>query len=193
MYNWGAGGGYIAGDSEGQSYTNIIGNAFISGPSTSARPFTRGNANFHTFVSNNYYDPDQVGFPSYQQRCPRADFDSNFQDGKLSGFILGQSTDNYSPVDFQATKYNYPTVATVLSPTDAVAHVIATAGASKSRDHVDDYLINTELKSYGKTGAIISDPTASPINGPGPISGGTVRVTGTYCWGFRTHIALGTD
>jgi hypothetical protein len=53
--------GYIAGDSEGDSYTNIVGNAFISGPSTQVHPFTRGNSYFHTFVQNNYYDPDQVG------------------------------------------------------------------------------------------------------------------------------------
>lgn len=70
--------GYIAGDSDGQSYANIIGNVFVSGPSTSAHPcktaasvlkhpvkhasrtVTRGNANFHAYVSDNYYDPDQV-------------------------------------------------------------------------------------------------------------------------------------
>ncbi|KNZ78431.1 putative pectate lyase C [Termitomyces sp. J132] len=153
VYNWGAGGGYIAGDSAGQSYANILNNVFISGPSTSAHPFTRGNANFHTYVSNNYYDPDQ--------------------DGNLNGWILAETTDNYSDVDFQTTKYNYPTVGTLLSPLDALNKVIASAGASKSRDHVDTYLINTELGSLGKIGATISDPTVSPINGPGPIVGGT--------------------
>ncbi|KAG6918116.1 hypothetical protein DXG01_016304 [Tephrocybe rancida] len=156
VYNWGGGGGYIAGDSDGPSYANILNNVFISGPSTSVHPFTRGNANFHTYVSNNYYDPDQ--------------------DGTLNGWILAESTDNYSPVDFQATKYNYPTVGTLLSPLDALAKVKASAGASKSRDHVDTYLINTELGSLGKIGTTITDPTASPINGPGPISGGTVRL-----------------
>ena len=47
VYNWGGGGGYIAGDSDGQSNANIINNYFISGPSTSVTAFTRGNANFH--------------------------------------------------------------------------------------------------------------------------------------------------
>ncbi|KAF9053881.1 pectin lyase-like protein [Hymenopellis radicata] len=153
VYNWGSGGGYIAGDSDGQSYANIIGNIFISGPSTSAHPFTRGNANFHTYVSNNYYDPDQ--------------------DGTLNGWILSESTDNYSDVDFQTSRYAYPTVGTLMSPTDALTYVKAHAGASKVRDHVDKYLIDTEVSSLGKTGATISDPTASPINGPGPINGGT--------------------
>ncbi|KAF5380993.1 hypothetical protein D9615_004072 [Tricholomella constricta] len=156
VYNWGGGGGYIAGDSDGPSYANILNNVFISGPSTSVSPFTRGNANFHTYVSNNYYDPNQ--------------------DGVLDGWILSQSTANYSPVDFQATKYNYPTVGTLLSPLDALNKVKASAGASKSRDRVDTYLINAELGSLGKVGATISDPTASPMNGPGPISGGTAPV-----------------
>ena len=60
VYNWGGGGGYIAGDSDGQSYANIISNYFISGPSTSVTAFTRGNANFHGYVSGNYYDSDKV-------------------------------------------------------------------------------------------------------------------------------------
>ncbi|KIY72100.1 polysaccharide lyase family 1 protein [Cylindrobasidium torrendii FP15055 ss-10] len=153
VYNWGAGGGYIAGDSDGQSYANIVGNVFISGPSTSAHPFTRGNANFHAYVSDNYYDPDQ--------------------DGTLNGWVLAESTDNYSDVDFQASPYDYPAVNNLLkSGSDVFDYIKANAGASKSRDHVDDYLINTELASLGKTGALISDPTASPINGPGPIDGG---------------------
>jgi len=48
VYNWGGGGGYIAGDSDGQSQANIVSNYFIAGPSTgSTAAFTRGNANFH--------------------------------------------------------------------------------------------------------------------------------------------------
>ncbi|KAF9265503.1 polysaccharide lyase family 1 protein [Marasmius fiardii PR-910] len=156
VYNWGGGGGYIAGDSDGPSEANIIGNIFISGPSTSTHPFTRGNQNFVAYVSNNYYDPDQ--------------------DGTLNGWILSPTTDNYSDVKFQSTQFDYPTVGTVLSPTDALNYVKAHAGASKSRDHVDDYLINTEVASLGKKGAIISDPSVSPMNGPGPISGGTAPV-----------------
>ncbi|KAG8692365.1 hypothetical protein FRC08_009827, partial [Ceratobasidium sp. 394] len=152
VYNWGGGGGYIAGDSEGQSYANILNNVFISGPSTSTHPFTRGNANFHTYVSRNYYDPNQ--------------------NGVLDGWELSQSTDNYSDVDFQSTRYNYPTVKTLLAPLDAYAKVIASVGASKSRDNVDTLLIN-QVKSLGKDGALISDETVSPWNSGGPIAGGT--------------------
>ncbi|KAI3607543.1 pectate lyase [Moniliophthora roreri] len=153
VYNWGSGGGYIAGDSDGPSSANIVGNVFISGPSTSVTAFTRGNQNFEAYVADNYYDSNQ--------------------DGVLNGNILGVSTTNYSNMKFRSTRFNYPTVAELLSPIDALNYVKAHAGASKSRDHVDDYLINTELASLGKEGAIISDPSASPMNGPGPISGGT--------------------
>ncbi|ESK94605.1 pectate lyase [Moniliophthora roreri MCA 2997] len=38
VYNWGSGGGYIAGDSDGPSSANIMNNIFISGPDTSAHP-----------------------------------------------------------------------------------------------------------------------------------------------------------
>ncbi|KXN92219.1 putative pectate lyase C [Leucoagaricus sp. SymC.cos] len=153
VYNWGGGGGYIAGDSAGPSYANIMNNVFISGPSTSVTAFTRGNANFHAYVQDNYYDPDR--------------------DGTLNGFILSPSSTNYSPIDFQSSRYNYPTVNTLLSPLDAFAKVKTSAGASKFRDSIDNYLINTELASLGKVGALISDPTAPPINGPGTINGGT--------------------
>ncbi|KAJ7273327.1 pectin lyase-like protein [Mycena rebaudengoi] len=157
VYNWGGGGGYIAGDSAGPSEANIINNVFLRFVFRQMNPaLTRGNANFHTFVSNNLYDPDQ--------------------DGTFNGFILSPTTDNYSDVDFQSARYPYPTVGTLLSPADAFAKVRASAGASKSRDHVDTYLINTELGSLGKVGAIITNPLLAPINGPGPITGGTAPV-----------------
>ncbi|PFH54214.1 polysaccharide lyase family 1 protein [Amanita thiersii Skay4041] len=129
VYNWGGGGGYIAGDSDGPSEANILNNIFISGPSTSVHPCEDSllyvfscswlashprNANFHAYVSNNYYDPDQ--------------------DGTLDGWILAETTENYSDIDFQASKYPYPTVKTLLSPTDALTKVMTSAGASKVRD-----------------------------------------------------------
>ncbi|KAG6851257.1 hypothetical protein H0H93_011693 [Arthromyces matolae] len=144
VYNWGSGGGYIAGDSAGPSYANILNNVFIS----------------------------QVSLKLHF----KASILTAEQDGTLNGWILSETTDNYSDVDFQATKYDYPTVSTLLDPLDALNKVMLSAGASKSRDHVDTYLIQTELGSYGKVGTTISDPTASPINGPGPISGGTAPV-----------------
>ncbi|KAL3421104.1 pectate lyase [Phlyctema vagabunda] len=153
VYNWGGGGGYIAGDSDGTSFANIMGNYFISGPSTSVTAFTRGNANFNGYVLNNYYDPGR--------------------DGTLDGTILGASSSNYGGMVLVATRYNYPPVARLLTAPDAVTYVTTYAGASKVRDSIDTRLV-AEVRSWGKTGELISDETASPMNGPGTIAGGTV-------------------
>jgi hypothetical protein len=70
------------------------------------------------------------------------------------------------------TKFAHPEPAKVLSAADALTYVQSSVGASKVRDAVDERLI-TELKSYGKTGQLISDETASPMNFPGTINAGT--------------------
>ncbi|GIK06014.1 hypothetical protein Aspvir_010132 [Aspergillus viridinutans] len=150
VYNWGGGGGYIAGDSDGQSYANIIGNYFISGPSTSVTAFTRGNANFHGYVDNNYYDADQ--------------------DGQLDGSELGVSSSNYGGMAIVSTKYNYPAVAYTMTPAEAVTYVTKYAGASKVRDSVDTQLI-AQVQSWGTEGALISDEAT--MGGPGTLKGGT--------------------
>ncbi|KAF4987105.1 hypothetical protein FDECE_15588 [Fusarium decemcellulare] len=150
IYNWGGGGGYIAGDSDGASYANIINNYFISGPSTSVTAFTRGNANFHGYVKNNFYDSNR--------------------DGKLDGSALCESTTCYSNMDIVGTPYNYPGPATSRTPQQALEFVLNNVGNSKTRDSVDKTLID-EVKSYGKKGALISNE--SEIGGVGTIASGT--------------------
>ncbi|GME27095.1 putative pectate lyase protein [Neofusicoccum parvum] len=152
IYNWGGGGGYIAGDSSGKSYANIVGNYFISGPSTSVTAFTRGNENFNGYVKGNFYDSDK--------------------DGELNGSELGESSSNYGGMVLVATKYDYPAPEKILSAPDALAAVIKGAGASLKRDSVDKILIE-QVQSYGKGGALISDEKASPMNGPGYLAPGT--------------------
>ncbi|KAL6238353.1 hypothetical protein BDW75DRAFT_237452 [Aspergillus navahoensis] len=149
VYNWGGGGGYIAGDSSGQSYANIIGNYFISGPSTSVTAFTRGNENFHGYVENNYYDPDQ--------------------DGTLNGNELGVSSSNYGGMDIVDTKYDYPAVEYIMTPNEVVSYVTKNVGASLARDDVDSNLINQVL-SYGTDGALIS--VEDDFGGVGDLDGG---------------------
>ncbi|KAL2817507.1 pectin lyase fold/virulence factor [Aspergillus cavernicola] len=150
VYNWGGGGGYIAGDSSGQSYANIIGNYFISGPSTTVTAFTRGNANFHGYVENNYYDPDQ--------------------DGTLNGSELGPSSSNYGGMEIIESKYAYPAVENLMTPDEVVSYVTENVGASLVRDSVDTRLIE-EVLSYGAEGALISDEET--MGGPGDLDGGT--------------------
>lgn len=150
VYNYGGGGGYIAGDSSGASEANIIGNYFISGPSTSVTAFTRGNENFKGYVEKNFYDPDK--------------------DGSLNGEEIGVSSSNYGGMAIQTTKFNHPGPSKVLSAAEALAYVQKSAGASKVRDEVDKKLI-AELESWGKSGQLISDE--STFGGPGTIAEGT--------------------
>ncbi|CAO2652926.1 Nn.00g023370.m01.CDS01 [Neocucurbitaria sp. VM-36] len=152
IYNWGGGGGYIAGDSSAASEANIVGNYFISGPSTSVTAFTRGNANFKGYVEANFYDSDK--------------------NGALNGAQLGASSTNYGGLVIQTSKFPFPAPSNILSAADALKLAEASVGASKVRDAVDKRLI-TELQSYGKTGQLISDENAAPMNGPGTIAGGT--------------------
>ncbi|KAH7165222.1 fibronectin [Dactylonectria macrodidyma] len=150
IYNWGGGGGYIAGDSSGQSYANIINNYFISGPSTSVTAFTRGNSNFHAYVKNNFYDSDR--------------------DGVLDGSALCETSTCYSSIDFQSSPYSYPGPTTLYTPQQAVEVVLTGSGASLSRDSVDTQLI-TQVRSYGTKGALISDEAS--MGGAGTIASGT--------------------
>jgi hypothetical protein len=152
VYNWGGGGGYIAGDSEGQSEANVVGNYFVSGPSTTVAAFTRGNANFKAYVDGNYVDSDK--------------------NGALNGAALGATSANYGGLAIQNAKYAYPAPAKIMGALDALRLAEKAAGASKVRDAVDKRLV-AELQSYGKMGQTISDENASPMSGPGTIAGGT--------------------
>ncbi|EFQ33900.1 pectate lyase [Colletotrichum graminicola M1.001] len=152
VYNWGSGGGYIAGDSAGASYANIVNNYFISGPSTSVAAFTRGNANFRGYVRDNFYDSNR--------------------DGALNGAALCVSATCYSDLAIQTAPFAYPPPAKLLAPAAAVAHVSARAGASISRDAVDAALLK-ELQSYGKSGKLISDEASA--GGVGTVAPGTAK------------------
>ena len=151
VYNWGTGGGYILGDSAGQSFVNVIENYYINGPSTGIQPFTRGNLNFHIYAQNNYHDDNL--------------------NGQLDGAVVPQS--GYTTVDWITTPFPYPTVGglNVMPAPEAYDHVIANAGTSRVRDRVDLRLIE-EAQSLGALGQIISNENDPPMNGPGPVAGG---------------------
>jgi len=147
VYNWGGGGCYILGDSEGASFANVIGNYFITGPSTSASAFSRGNLNFHIYAAENVLDANRNGMLD-GQLIPRAD---------------------YTTVSWQEKPYDYPPIKT-LSPEAAFKFVAANAGSSLHRDEVDQRLIQ-ELFSLGKQGTII----AREADGLGTVRGGSPK------------------
>ncbi|KAF4978338.1 hypothetical protein FZEAL_5260 [Fusarium zealandicum] len=150
IYNWGGGGGYIAGGSDGNSYVNIANNYFISGPDTSVTAFTRGNKNFHAYVKNNLYDANR--------------------NGKLDGSALCETTACYSDMDIVTKPYDYPAPATARTAGQALEFVLKGVGNSLSRDEVDTALME-QVKSYGKKGAQISNE--DEFGGIGEVAGGT--------------------
>ncbi|KAF4446141.1 pectate lyase C [Fusarium austroafricanum] len=149
VYNWGSGGGYIAGDSSAASYANIINNYFISGPETSVATFTRGNKNFHAHVKNNFHDSNR--------------------NGNLDGSALCEQTSCYSDIDIIKTPYNYPAPA-ALTVQATVETVLKGVGNSRRRDSVDTALIS-QVRSYGRDGKLISDE--KEFGGVGQIGSGT--------------------
>ncbi|KAK6344464.1 hypothetical protein TWF696_008101 [Orbilia brochopaga] len=174
VYNWGGGGGYIAGDSDGQSRANIINNYFISGPSTSVTAFTRGNANFQGYVQDNYYDPNQ--------------------NGVLDGTILGPASSNYGGMVIVGTRFNYPGPANLMTAPNALTYVLANVGCSKVRDATDKRLVQ-EVQSWGKSGQLISDETASPMSYSSSALNGGTRWVDTDGDGIPddAEIRMGTD
>ncbi len=150
IYNWGGGGGYILGDSEGDSHASVINNYFIAGSNTTAAAFSRGNLNFHIFATNNFFDGNR--------------------NGRLDGEVIPPAA--YGTVSWLAKPCDQPAV-TVLDPEAAVALILQRAGASRQRDEVDRRLIQ-ELASFGKLGQIITRETDAPMNGAGTVRGGPV-------------------
>lgn len=76
-------------------------------------------------------------------------------------------------MDILTTKYDYPGPTTLMTAPNAVNWVLSNAGANyPSRDGVDKRLVS-EVQTWGTTGELISDETASPMYGPGYIAGGT--------------------
>jgi hypothetical protein len=153
VYNWGGGGGYIAGDSAGPSNAHIIANYMISGPSTSVSAFTRGNTEFKAYVDANFYDADK--------------------NGALNGAALPATSANYGGVAIQTSKFAFPAPARILTAADALTYVTGKSGASLVRDGVDKALV-AQVQSWGKSGATISDEAA--MGGVGTLNGGTKAV-----------------
>ena len=147
VYNWGSGGGYIpAGDSAGLSFVNVIGNAFIAGPTTpNGSPFKTGNQNFRIFHGENVQDLNR--------------------NGVADGTVVTDAS--FPTLKIVATPFNYPAPATLLTAAEAYAHVLAHAGASLRRDHADTFMI-AELASLGTSGAQIFNE--SEIGGVGTIA-----------------------
>jgi hypothetical protein len=147
IYNWGGGGGYIAGgDSEGESHVVIQGNYFIAGPSTgSTAPFVRGNEKFHAYVKDNWVDLDK--------------------DGILNGRELDDTDSKaYGGINLVKQDFRYPGPEKLISAKEALDTVLHEVGASIFRDAVDARMVE-EVRSWGKSGQLITRETDPPMVG----------------------------
>jgi hypothetical protein len=133
VYNWGKS-GFVGGHSSANHYQDIVGNYFISGPSSTDEFLSMFSATDHVYHQGNFADLNK--------------------DGKLNGRLI---TDE-DIIKETATLLKEPTLLSksnvkVSKADEALKVVMAEAGASLKRDPVDSRIIGY-LKSLGKKGQI---------------------------------------
>lgn len=150
VYNWVAS-GYILGDTEGRSDGYLVGNYFITGPSSKGGTFDSPTPSYHLYASGNVHDANK--------------------DGVLNGTVVGQGA--FGSVTWHTTpSVAFPKVKE-LSADSAYRLVFRNAGANRWRDAVDSFML-WELASVGRKGATISDEASLGLpNVVGNIPGGT--------------------
>ena len=138
VYNWGKS-GFVGGHSSANHYQDIVGNYFISGPSSTDSFLSMFSATDHVYHKDNYTDLNK--------------------DGKLNGRLI---TDE----DFireKATLLKEPTLllksnVKISTAAEACKAVMTEAGSSLKRDAVDSRIIGY-YKSLGKAGQIFKTET----------------------------------
>lgn len=142
VYNWGSGGGYLLGDSEGASWGEIVNNYFIKGPDTGGTTaFGRANENFQLLQSGNYIDYTT--------------------DGILNGYLA--TAEDYGPATFRNKVAEFtnapkvhPVIDKLLTAEESYNWIVDSVGTViPARDQVDKFMID-ELTSLGTKGALIN-------------------------------------
>ena len=132
VYNWNNGAYIMGGDSQGESYCNIVGNLFVNGPAGGGNAFSTGNTNFHCYVED------------------------NIQDSNKDGIYNPTPVTSFAGSDVVSQPYKYPILEAWAANT-LVDNLIPTVGASLPyRDLADCYMVD-EFHSFGKVGALISN------------------------------------
>jgi hypothetical protein len=135
VYNWGVT-GYVGGHSGAEHSADLIGNYFIKGPNSSDHFVGEVTATDHFYQSDNLVDLTRSGM--------------------LSGRPVVKG--DFGSATLQDAAALHPAVpVTVDSPADALREVLASAGDSLHRDAIDKLLVE-QVKSFGKSGAVIHDP-----------------------------------
>ena len=125
VYNWSAGAYIMGGDSEGESFSNAVGNCFIQGPVDGVRPFSVGNNKYHIYELDNIQDSNRNG-----------SFDP----------VTIQKSEFGGGPDFQAVPYSYPALPTIASNL-LLNDNLPVVGASLTYSDYADYYVVNEVKS----------------------------------------------
>ncbi|RZM00083.1 MAG: hypothetical protein EOO88_59010 [Pedobacter sp.] len=136
VYNWGSS-GFVGGHSAEHHYQDIINNYFIAGPNSTPNFLAMFTATDHVYHQGNLTDLDK--------------------DGTLNGRLVADSDfvrEKASLVNSKQLKSKIPV--TIDPPLAAYQEVFRSAGASISRDGVDERLIGY-LSSLGKEGKIFKN------------------------------------
>ena len=133
VYNFGGGGGYIAGHSGADHYADLVGNYFIAGPAGGHSPVAQGKPTDKIYSRDNWIDLNA--------------------DGKLDGRPMTDA--DLSEETVQPTPY-FPLDLTIDPAAVAFEKVVAGAGCSLHRDAIDRELIE-QVKSLGSEGEIIAN------------------------------------
>lgn len=164
-YNWGKEAAYnMGGDSAGDSWAEISGNYWITGPwKQAAYPLVGGNNNFKYFAEGNWYDPNIDGVLDGHEM-------SDEEYAKSGGARVNATSDLVS----RGAPKGMPEIVGKMTAPEALEYVLAYGGASLPvRDEVDQYLID-EVSSFGTLGTTggIATEKVLPHKGTGKLFGG---------------------
>ena len=164
-YNWGKEAAYnMGGDSAGDSWAEISGNYWITGPwKQAAYPLVGGNNNFKYFAEGNWYDSNIDGVLDGHEM-------SDAEYAKSGGARVNATADLVS----RGAPKGMPEIAGKMTAPEALEYVLAYGGASLPvRDEVDQYLID-EVASFGTLGTTggIATEKVLPHKGTGKLFGG---------------------
>ncbi|MCU7615821.1 hypothetical protein NZ698_01305 [Chryseobacterium sp. PBS4-4] len=133
VYNWGKS-AFIGGHSATDHYQDLVGNYFISGPSSTDDFLSMFTSTDHVYHKDNYVDLNK--------------------DGKINGrLVTDQDFIKQTATLVKAPSAMSRSNVTINSATDALKIIMKEAGSSIKRDEVDNRIIGY-FKSLGKKGQI---------------------------------------
>ncbi len=146
VYNWGVGGCYILGDTQGDSWAAIENNYFIKGPEKSTNVFTRATEAFQVYQKGNKIDQNVDGMLNGR--------DATEEDYRRSEDVTVTFVTSYD--NFNNPPQRHPDISSATTADEAYQWISQNAGASLPvRDAIDNYMVE-ELISLGTKGALIN-------------------------------------